>query len=63
MKTTHLRNLMQDKERCFALTAEHEGILLDYSRQSVLPETMVSSILFLFVKFIASITSITGHAV
>lgn len=41
VKQTHLRTLMQDTERCFALMAEHKGILLDYSRENVLPETMV----------------------
>ncbi len=41
VKQTHLRNLMQDTERCFALMAEHKGILLDFSRENVLPETMV----------------------
>lgn len=41
IKQTHLRNLMQDTERCFALMAEHNGILLDYSRENMLPETMV----------------------
>uniref|UniRef100_A0A7S3GQM9 Glucose-6-phosphate isomerase n=1 Tax=Spumella elongata TaxID=89044 RepID=A0A7S3GQM9_9STRA len=40
VKQTHLRTLMQDTERCFALMAEHKGILLDYSRENVLPETM-----------------------
>jgi glucose-6-phosphate isomerase len=41
VKQTHLKNLMQDRDRCFALMAEHKGILLDYSRQNMLPETMV----------------------
>lgn len=42
VKQTHLRNLMQDRDRCYALMAEHKGILLDYSRENMLPETMVS---------------------
>ncbi|KAJ1415987.1 glucose-6-phosphate isomerase [Ochromonadaceae sp. CCMP2298] len=37
---THLRELMQDKERCLSLTAEHDGILLDFSRENMQPETM-----------------------
>ncbi|CAM9636868.1 unnamed protein product, partial [Choristocarpus tenellus] len=40
MQGTHLRNLMEDAERCSALTAESNGILLDYSRQRVTNETM-----------------------
>jgi hypothetical protein len=36
----HLRELIVDKERCAALTAEHGAILLDYSRQRVTNETM-----------------------
>ena len=38
---THLKTLLQDKDRNAILTAEHDGIILDYSRQRVLPETMV----------------------
>ena len=45
VKQTHLRTLMQDTERCFALMAEHKGILLDYSRENVLPETMVRTLI------------------
>ncbi|RYH24014.1 hypothetical protein EON65_17205 [archaeon] len=41
IKQTHLRNLMADADRCNALTAEHNNILLDYSRQNVTQETMV----------------------
>jgi glucose-6-phosphate isomerase len=37
---THLRVLMGDAKRCAALCAEHDGVLLDYSRQNVTPETM-----------------------
>ena len=40
MKQKHLRDLMQDADRCAALTAEHDDILLDYSRENVVPETM-----------------------
>mmetsp|Transcript_27977 Transcript_27977/g.47027 ORF Transcript_27977/g.47027 Transcript_27977/m.47027 type:complete len:565 (-) Transcript_27977:417-2111(-) len=40
IKETHLRTLMQDSARCAALTAEHDGILLDFSRENVVPETM-----------------------
>lgn len=41
IKTTHLRTLLQDEKRCEALVAEHNGIVLDYSRENVVPETMV----------------------
>ena len=40
MKETHLKALLQDSDRCRALVAEHEGIILDYSRQNVMPGTM-----------------------
>ena len=43
---THLKTLLQDKSRSDLLTAEHEGIILDFSRQRVLPETMVCQTLF-----------------
>jgi hypothetical protein len=33
--------LLQDRDRCGALVAEFEGIVVDYSRQRVLVETMV----------------------
>lgn len=36
----HLRDLLQDQERCNAMTAEHQGILLDYSRQNATTTTM-----------------------
>jgi hypothetical protein len=39
----HLRALLQDSSRSDALTAEHSDILLDFSRQNLLPETMVST--------------------
>jgi glucose-6-phosphate isomerase len=31
---------VQDDDRCKALAAEFEGVVLDYSRQRVTPETM-----------------------
>jgi glucose-6-phosphate isomerase len=37
---THLRDLLQDESRCRAMTAEADGILLDYSRQNATPETI-----------------------
>jgi len=37
---THLRDLMQDEERCDELYATHDGVYLDYSRQRVTGETM-----------------------
>ncbi|MCC7170989.1 MAG: glucose-6-phosphate isomerase [Planctomycetes bacterium] len=36
----HLRDLMQDPERCRALTAQHDGVFLDASRQLVTAKTM-----------------------
>lgn len=43
LEGAHLRDLMSSADRCSALTAEREGILLDYSRQRVTNETMVSN--------------------
>ena len=40
IKATHLRDLMQDGKRCAAMTAEHDGMLLDYSRQNATAETL-----------------------
>jgi glucose-6-phosphate isomerase len=40
IKTLHLRNLLQDSDRCYAMTAEHNGIVLDYSRQNATLETL-----------------------
>jgi len=37
---THLKDLLQDAARVEALTAEHNGMYLDYSRQRVTSETM-----------------------
>jgi glucose-6-phosphate isomerase len=36
----HLRDLMKDSARCAAMTAEAEGIYLDYSRQNATSETV-----------------------
>src|SRR4051794_11470444 len=36
----HLRALLQDPARCSSLQAEFDGILLDYSRQRVTPDTL-----------------------
>jgi len=36
----HLKTLLSDGVRCRALVAEHEGIVLDYSRENVTTETM-----------------------
>lgn len=36
----HLRNLLQDRDRCYAMSAEHNGVVLDYSRQNATTETM-----------------------
>ncbi|NP_001105368.1 glucose-6-phosphate isomerase, cytosolic [Zea mays] len=40
IQKTHLRDLMADADRCKAMTAEYEGIFLDYSRQQATGETM-----------------------
>eukprot|EP00605_Chrysophyceae_sp_TOSAG23-4_P002953 GSChrysophyteH1.ASY1.ANO1.3252.1 assembled CDS len=40
IKQTHLRHLLKDGDRCSKLTAEHDGIYLDYSRQCLTSETM-----------------------
>lgn len=36
----HLRQLMQDEARCRALTAEHNGLFLDFSRQNLTTGTL-----------------------
>jgi glucose-6-phosphate isomerase len=40
IQKTHLRDLMADADRCKAMTAEFEGIFLDYSRQQATGETI-----------------------
>jgi len=40
IKQTHLRDLLQDQERCDAMYAEYDGVYFDYSRQQVTAETM-----------------------
>jgi glucose-6-phosphate isomerase len=40
VKEMHLKSLLQDSSRCAALVAEHDGIMLDFSRENVLPATM-----------------------
>ena len=40
IQSTHLRDLLQDKERCEAMYAEHDGVYLDYSRQRANLETL-----------------------
>jgi glucose-6-phosphate isomerase len=40
IRTAHLRDLLKDAKRCAALTAEHDGVLLDYSRQNATKETL-----------------------
>ena len=37
---THLKQLLQDQERCAALTLEEHGFLLDLSRQRITPRTL-----------------------
>jgi hypothetical protein len=37
---THLRTLLQDEQRCRQMTAEYDGILLDYSRQRATNQTI-----------------------
>merc|ERR1719181_1386664 len=36
----HLKDLLSDASRCSGLTAEHDGIYLDYSRENVTSQTM-----------------------
>ena len=40
IEKTHLRELLADEERCELLTAEHNGVYLDYARQRVTEDTM-----------------------
>ncbi len=40
LENTHLRDLLQDESRCLAMTAEHDGVYLDYARQNATPETI-----------------------
>ncbi|MCK6491432.1 MAG: glucose-6-phosphate isomerase [Planctomycetes bacterium] len=40
IRRLHLRDLLQNQDRCAAMTAEHDGIVLDFSRQNATPETM-----------------------
>ncbi|XP_020590231.1 glucose-6-phosphate isomerase, cytosolic isoform X2 [Phalaenopsis equestris] len=40
IKRTHLRDLMGDVDRCKLMTAEYDGIILDYSRQCADQETL-----------------------
>mmetsp|Transcript_5036 Transcript_5036/g.14471 ORF Transcript_5036/g.14471 Transcript_5036/m.14471 type:complete len:784 (-) Transcript_5036:173-2524(-) len=40
IKSTHLRDLLKDQERCDAMFAEHDGAYLDYARQCATLETM-----------------------
>lgn len=40
IQQTHLRDLLQDEERCESMFAQHDGVYLDYSRQSATQETM-----------------------
>lgn len=40
IKSLHLRDLLQDSERCDSMWAEHDGVYYDYSRQQATLETM-----------------------
>ena len=40
IETTHLRDLLKEKERCDAMYAEHDGVYLDYSRQRATLDTL-----------------------
>ncbi|KAK9271366.1 hypothetical protein L1049_026956 [Liquidambar formosana] len=40
IRKTHLRNLMNDTERCKSMMVEFDGLLLDYSRQCTTLDTM-----------------------
>ncbi|KAJ3670059.1 hypothetical protein LUZ60_010383 [Juncus effusus] len=40
VQQTHLRDLMNDVDRCKSMMVEYEGIFIDYSRQKATQETM-----------------------
>jgi len=40
IETTHLRDLLKNKERCDVMYAEHDGVYLDYSRQRATLDTI-----------------------
>lgn len=40
IRQSHLRDLLQDQNRCDTLTVEYDNIFLDFSRQLVTPKTM-----------------------
>lgn len=40
IESTHLRELLQDEDRCDKMYAEHDGVYLDYSRQRVTIQTL-----------------------
>jgi hypothetical protein len=40
IETTHLRDLLQDAERCDSMFVEYDGVYLDYSRQRATMQTM-----------------------
>ncbi len=40
IERTHLRDLLEDASRCAAMTAGHDGIFLDFSRQNATSETV-----------------------
>ena len=40
IQSLHLRDMLQDPERCHAMYAEHDGVYYDYSRQQATLETM-----------------------
>ena len=48
MKGMHLKDLLQDASRSAELTAEHESIYLDYSRENVTSQTMVSPLTYFY---------------
>jgi len=40
IQSMHLRDMLQDTERCHSMYAEHDGVYFDYSRQQATLETM-----------------------
>ena len=40
IRGTHLRDLLQDGKRCAGLVAEHDGVVLDFSRQNATAKTL-----------------------
>jgi hypothetical protein len=62
IRNHHLRDLLQDVNRSYAMTAEHNGVVLDYSRQNGTMETMVNISSFSLDHVILHPIFYPGHA-